>query len=309
MFMYAFSTCWNSHRHIDGRAMVTEIRELGFENVELGHATPISLLHGILEAVAAGETRICSVHNFCPLPLTVTGPAPDCYLPSSRRERERELAVRHTLQTLEWAARLSARVVVLHLGVVPIRQYTRKLLRWQKEQRAQQPRYERVRRRALARRERKAAPFLAQVYRTLEAVVPRARELGLRLGLETRLAIEEIPSADETEVMLQQFGGDVVAYWHDVGHAQIREGLGLDPQETVLARFRGRTVGMHLQDFAPPAYDHLPPGRGQFDFDRLRPFVDPEMLLVWEIHQPWTADEIRAGVTAVRHQWEAAAAQ
>ena len=29
--MYSFSTCWNSHRHTDGRAMLREIRDPGFE--------------------------------------------------------------------------------------------------------------------------------------------------------------------------------------------------------------------------------------------------------------------------------------
>ena len=33
--MYSFSTCWNSHRHTDGRAMLREIRDLGFEYAEL----------------------------------------------------------------------------------------------------------------------------------------------------------------------------------------------------------------------------------------------------------------------------------
>jgi len=29
--MFSFSSCWNSHRHKDGRAMLREIRDLGFE--------------------------------------------------------------------------------------------------------------------------------------------------------------------------------------------------------------------------------------------------------------------------------------
>ena len=29
-FMYSFSTRWNSGRHTDGRAMLHEIRDLGF---------------------------------------------------------------------------------------------------------------------------------------------------------------------------------------------------------------------------------------------------------------------------------------
>ena len=49
--------------------MLREIRELGFEYVELSHGISISLMPDILEAVDAGEVKISSLHNFCPLPM------------------------------------------------------------------------------------------------------------------------------------------------------------------------------------------------------------------------------------------------
>src|ERR1044071_4488417 len=75
--MYSLSTCWNSHRHSDGRAMLREIRDLGFEYAELSHGTRISLMPGIIEAVTAGEIKISSLHNFCPLPMGVNNSAPN----------------------------------------------------------------------------------------------------------------------------------------------------------------------------------------------------------------------------------------
>ena len=91
--MYSFSTCWNSNRHTDGRAMLREIRDLGFEYAELSHGIRISLMPGILEAVDAGEIRISTLHNFCPLPVGVTHAAPNLYEFSAERARDRELAV------------------------------------------------------------------------------------------------------------------------------------------------------------------------------------------------------------------------
>ena len=44
--MYSLSSCWNSNRHTDGRAMLREIRELGFDYAELSHGIRISLLPG-----------------------------------------------------------------------------------------------------------------------------------------------------------------------------------------------------------------------------------------------------------------------
>ena len=106
--MYSLSTCWNSHRHTDGRAMLREIRDLGFQYAELSHGTRISLLSGILEAVDAGEMRISSLHNFCPLPMGVTYAAPNLYQFSAERPRERELAQRYTVKTIEFAVRVKA---------------------------------------------------------------------------------------------------------------------------------------------------------------------------------------------------------
>src|SRR5208282_4270119 len=114
--MYSLSTCWNSHRHTDGRAMLREVRELGFEYAELSHGTRISLLPGILDAVGAGEIKISSLHNFCPLPIGVTHAAPNLYEFSAEKDYERDLAIRYTLKTFDFAERVQAPAVVLHLG-------------------------------------------------------------------------------------------------------------------------------------------------------------------------------------------------
>jgi sugar phosphate isomerase/epimerase len=274
--------------------MLREIRDLGFTDVELSHGVRLSLFDGIHQAVAAGEVRIRSLHNFCPLPVGLTGPAPDYYLPSARQRWERETFIRHTLRTIEFAANLGAQAVVLHLGLVPLRNYTLRLVELHHDHRADTPRFQRLRARALARRARRQPKHFAGVIEVLDTIVPRARERGLRLGLETRFGLEEIPDADEVAELLQRFGDDVLGYWHDVGHAQIKENVGVLTQEAMLERFRGRTIGMHLQDFTPPLLDHQPPGLGAFDFHRLAPFVTDEMLLVWELHPQWPAETITA---------------
>src|SRR5438876_4961741 len=125
--MYSLSTCWNSHRHTDGRAMLREIRDLGFEYAELSHGIRLGLVPGILEAVNAGEIKISSLHNFCPLPLGVNHASPNLYEFSDERARERELAIKHTLKTFEFADRVKAAVVVLHLGSIEMKDYTGKL--------------------------------------------------------------------------------------------------------------------------------------------------------------------------------------
>src|SRR3954469_25729346 len=126
--MYSLSTCWNSHRHTDGRAMLEEVRALGFEYAELSHGTRISLLPGILDAVDSGVVKISTLHNFCPLPMGIDRSAPNVFQFSSDNPRERENAYKHTIKTIETAERLKAKLVVLHMGSVDMKDYTDRLL-------------------------------------------------------------------------------------------------------------------------------------------------------------------------------------
>jgi len=98
--------------------MLREIRSLGFDYAELSHGIRISLLPGIFEAVDTGEIRISTLHNFCPLPIGINHAAPNLFKFTSLDQRERESAFRHTMKTIETAARLKAEVVILHMGQI-----------------------------------------------------------------------------------------------------------------------------------------------------------------------------------------------
>src|SRR5262245_2370086 len=162
--MYSLSTCWNSHRHTDGRAMLREIRDLGFAHAELSHGIRISLLPGIFDAVDAGEIRISSLHNFCPLPMGVERAAPNLYKFSSDDRRERESAFKHTLKTLETAVRVGAKLVVLHTGSIDMKDYTDKLIEMAAEGKAGTPRYQKLCEEVVTLREKKKERFVQNAY-------------------------------------------------------------------------------------------------------------------------------------------------
>src|SRR6202030_853681 len=127
--MISFSTCWNSHRHTDGAAMLHEIIDLGFKRIELGHGIRISLMPGIQKMFDEGEVEFSSLHNFCPLPVEVLGASPDCYQFSSAYSKERERAIRQTFQTIDFAERLGAPFVVMHLGEIRMKPVTDSLIK------------------------------------------------------------------------------------------------------------------------------------------------------------------------------------
>ena len=283
--------------------MLREIRELGFEYAELSHGVRISLMPGILEAVDAGEIKISSLHNFCPLPMGVTYAAPNLYQFSSDRLRERELAQRHTLKTIEFAARVKARAVVLHLGSVEIKNYTDKLLDMVARGEKETPRYERLCAELDVRREAKKEPCLERIKGVLKKVLPEAESRGIKLGVENRQALEELPLESDYQFLFRELSSPNLAYWHDTGHAQIKENLGFVQHAMLLESQRERLLGLHVHDVQFPGRDHCAPGAGTVDFAALKPLIRPEHLKVFELGPGLGAEEVRKGVAHIKRLW------
>src|SRR5947199_7039524 len=158
--MLSFSTCWNSARHTTGDAMLREIKDLVFDLVELGHGILLLLMPGIQQMFNAGEVRFSSLHNFCPLPVEVMGASPDCYQFSAIYPQERERAIKQTLQTIDFAARLGAPFVVLHLGEVRIGPVTDSLIDLVKKGKLLSREFVKKKLRAIEKREAAAGRYL-----------------------------------------------------------------------------------------------------------------------------------------------------
>ena len=301
--MYSLSTCWNSKRHSDGRRMLREIRDLGFAWAELSHGIRLGLVPGVLEAVDAGDIKISSVHNFCPLPMGVNHAAPNLYEYSDERPRERELAVKYTLKTLDFAQRVKASVVVLHLGRIEMKDYTGKLSGLLEQDPKRSPRYEKLRAEAAAARAARKAGAVKRVQETLEIILPEAEKRDLLLGVENRQAIEEIPLEEDFENFFREFDSPNVVYWHDVGHAQIKENLGFIRHAQHLDALSSRLAGFHVHDVVFPADDHAPPGSGTVDFAALKPWIKPDHIKVFELSPTLPVEALQRGVAHVKAAW------
>ena len=301
--MYSFSSCWNSHRHTDGRAMLAEIRDLGFEYAELSHGIRLSLVAGILDAVAAGDIKISTVHNFCPLPIGVDKPAPNLYEFTAEDTRDRERALKHTFRTFEFARRVQASLVVLHLGSMELKDYGGKLEGMLEEGRKDSPAYRKLLAEAIAKREAKKKSALGHLYDSLKILVPEAEKLGLKLGFENREAVQELPLESDFAGFLRDFPSPAVCYWHDCGHAQIKQNLGFIRHEEFLGSVAGRLAGFHIHDVRFPAMDHCPPGTGEVDFAALKPHVKPNHIKVFELSPKVPADSVQKGVDYLKGIW------
>jgi sugar phosphate isomerase/epimerase len=301
--MYSFSTCWNSHRHSDGRAMLREIRSLGFEWAELSHGIRVSLLPGILEAVGAGEMKISSLHNFCPLPIGVNHAAPNLYLFSSPDARERELACKHSFKTIETAARLQADVVVLHLGRIDMKEYTEKLASLVEKGKKDTAKYAALREAVLEKMAKKKEEYVQFANETLDRLSKVADENGVKLGIENRQAVEELPLDSDLDLLLREFNRPGIGYWHDCGHAQIKENLGFISHRTQLEFLAPRLLGLHVHDVAFPDRDHQPPGSGTIDFAALKPMIKPDHVKVFELSPSLSQENVMKGVAYIHQAW------
>ena len=283
--------------------MLREIRDLGFDYAELSHGTRISLLPGILEAVDAGEIRISSLHNFYPLPIGVTHAAPNLYRFSAERDREREMAERYTMKTLEFASRVKAPAVVLHLGNIEMKDYNDKLLALVARGDQESPKYAKLCAEVDEKREAKKGPFVERVNELLKKLLVEAESRGLKLGAENRQAVEELPLDSDFQFLFRELPSPNLVYWHDTGHAQIKENLGFLHHAMQLESLRDRLFGLHIHDVQPPGRDHCAPGTGTLDFAALKPFIKPEHLKVFELSPSLTVDEVKSGVAHIKQLW------
>ncbi len=283
--------------------MLREIRDLGFEYAELSHGTRLSLVPGILEAVDAGEMKISSLHNFCPLPMGVTHAAPNLYQFSAERPRERELAEKHTLKTLEFAQRVKAPAVVLHLGSIEMRDYTDKLLEMVARGDKESSKYQKLCLEVDEKREARKEAYFERVKETLRKILPEAESRGLRLGAENRQALEELPVDTDFQFLFREISSPNLGYWHDTGHAQIKENLGFIHHAMHLETLQDKLVGFHIHDVQFPGKDHCPPGTGTIDFAALKPMLKPDHIRVFELSPSLTVDQVRSGVAHVKSIW------
>jgi sugar phosphate isomerase/epimerase len=280
--------------------MLQEIVDLGFRAVELGHGIRTPLVEGINQFLSEGALEVTSLHNFCPLPIDVMQAAPDCFQCTSHRPGERARALRHTLKTIDWAAKLEAKRVVLHLGSVPMARMSKRLLDHLKNGKTSDQKYVNLKQRAV--RKRAKLDYYARVADWLTNIVEHAKQAGIRLGVENRIEIDTFPSEEEFRRLFQDFDPGVLGYWHDFGHAQIRQHLTLSNHREWFIEMLPHLIGCHVHDVKNPDSDHQLPFVGDTPFSQLVPLISPSVPLVWELRPSIKPAEIRAALQG----WNAA---
>ncbi|ATC66120.1 xylose isomerase [Nibricoccus aquaticus] len=269
--------------------MLREVADLGFSHVELSHGIRITLVPGILKAMDEGFIKVSSTHNFCPLPTGIVQAAPNLFEPSSSAPQEHDQWLRQTKRSLDFGQQVKARVLVLHLGSVKFGWFnpTGKLDAYFGKhpgvKLAEDERYVALRDKVMKKMQAKKAAYWNQVKASLEEIRPYAAERGIALGCENREDVAELPIDGEFEELLSGMTQpNTAGYWHDTGHAHIKEQLALLNHREHLEKNAARLIGFHLHDVNAAGKDHQPVGAGEIDFEMVSSFWKAHHLLTLE---------------------------
>jgi sugar phosphate isomerase/epimerase len=270
--------------------MVKEMADLGFDRIELSHGIRITLVPGILRAVQEGIVSISSTHNFCPLPTGITQAAPNLFQPSSAEYREHELWLRHTRRSIDFAVQVSSTVLVCHLGSVnflwlnPAVRLSAYARRHPHAGIPNEPRYQARLERARDKLKKRMGPYWERTKDGVSELLDYAKERGVRIGVENREKLDELPLDDD---LVDYFSGlpegASAGYWHDTGHADIKQSMGLINHRSQLENLAPRIIGFHLHDVNAAGQDHQAVGSGHVDFKMISSFWRPEHVLVIEL--------------------------
>jgi sugar phosphate isomerase/epimerase len=298
---FAVSTSWNAHRYTNAQDIVRELKELGFERIELNFSLSSRIVNEIISLSQAKEITVCSLHNFCPIPdhIQPERASPDYYSLASCVKQQRQQAIRQTKVTIDTAWRLNAKAVVLHIGRIQAPERTTELIRLYNNNLSDSPLYLKLKDTMIKERKRLAARFIDNVLRSLEELNEYAQNKNISLGIENRFYYCEIPSFEEIKIILEEFKGTNIFYWHDTGHAQVRENLGFESHGDYLKNYGSSMLGVHLHD-VKGSRDHKAPSSGEVDFGLLKPYLKKETLKVIEAHSPASAYQITAAVVFLK---------
>ena len=298
--MLGISTCWWDTRSFRGDEIVSDILELGLKGVELEYRIS-SPLYQQMKPHLNKELRVLSIHNFFPKPEDRANKqaSGDLFLLSSPDKDERSIAVTYTIRTIEHASDLEAKAVILHLGHVDMSNPVERFRELHGSGKIDQSEGQAFLKEQTQIRESKHQKNLDAVLFSLEKLNQEAEHKGIFLGIENRYHFHEIPNYEEIGIILREFEGGRVRYWHDVGHAAVQEHLGISRQKDLLDAYSGKMIGIHFHD-AKGLDDHFSPGQGEIDYGEITPFLKQDLIKILEIHPKVERNELLEGVQFIK---------
>ncbi len=299
--MLGISTVWKSGEFKDGQRLMESLTRLGFREIELEYRISGDTFREIRQFLKRSQdVKIVSIHNFFPIPdIHETGGA-DIFHFSSENREERSLAVTYAIKTIQNASELGAGAVVLHLGRVHMDMVSTELFSLCDAGKLGSEEHKKMLGEIRALRNSKKGKTLDMMLLSMGEIQRAAEKYGVNIGIENRYLFEECPGFDEMAAIFEEFGNGRIGYWHDAGHAQVQENLGLVKVKDMLGAYGKFLVGFHLHDVKGYS-DHHVPGIGEVDFKLLKKHIKKDTIKILEIHPKETEKDLMDGVDFLKN--------
>jgi sugar phosphate isomerase/epimerase len=282
---------WAKGRFSHMAGFAAKARELGFTHIEANTSISPRMLSELLKTTFP----ISSIHSPCPAVLSSRGIPISSLSLSSLDGSERMEAIIFTKKTIDLAANVNAKAIVLHMGEVPIDLSLQdRLYKLHDGSYTQTKEYSQAKEELIYQRISQALPYFDAARKSLLELSEYSRQKGIMLGLETRLHLNEIPNMDEMTELLNEVSETLVGYWHDAGHAEVQQRLGFSLHEEWLSQFKHRIIGTHLHDIRGIS-DHHAPGNGNMNWEMVAKYLSPGIVKVCEIGE-WNDEKQMRGV-------------
>lgn len=287
--MFALSTSWNTNSKVSGKQIAQEIKNLGFDYLELAFSHTQEQIEQILKNQ---DIKIVSLHNYCPLPegIPKIKALPDCYSLSSPNIGERKKAVEFTKRTIRLAVKSQAKAVILHCGRIEIADRTKQLINI-REKEVHSCEFDSLKELALKERQDNKERFLDSIFLSIKELSDFAYDQGVAIGIENRIYIREIPDFSEIKIFLDNFSKKGAYFWYDTGHAYILDKLGFAKHTDYLKAYKENLIGVHFHD-VDGFCDHRAPFTGEINFELFKPYIKKSTIKVIETHKPASPQEI-----------------
>ncbi|MCP4411580.1 MAG: TIM barrel protein, partial [Gammaproteobacteria bacterium] len=204
------------------------------------------------------------------------------------------------IKSIQIASEVGARAVVLHLGRVKMDTVSNELFRLCDAGKLGSEEHKNVLDEIRTLRDSKKGKALDMMLLSMDEVQRAAEKYGINIGIENRYCFEECPGFEEMVAIFKEFGGGRIGYWHDAGHAQVQENLGLIGVKELLDAYGKYLVGFHLHDVNGYS-DHHVPGIGEVDFDMLKKHLKKDTIKILEIHPRETEKDLMDGTRFLKN--------
>lgn len=288
-------------REISWQKLKSILFELEVDSVELNSDVPLEWFKEIYEDVKNKEIKVLTLHNFCP---SVENIPPDKYSfnvfsLNSEDETERNLAIKYTLRTIDYANHLNAEAVILHLGEIPTEPSGIELYKYTLNFGVNSKLYLKYKNSLITTRNLNKVKYFELLYSSLDRILPYAEQKKVNLAMETRFFPNEIPNFEEIREIKEHYNSNFLFYWHDFGHAEVQTKLGFtDNHKSYLKTYSNILKGYHIHNLVN-LQDHCSPHMGEINFNELLTY-DSNKIYILEVHGKESFDNFKKGIKFIK---------